>query len=142
MFPLELISEGGSDFSSINGGYHLKPAEIAPLSDPALKNSDILTAHQLEATGEIGGHPAIDKLQPVRQLPASLAKSAINRLGVMPERFNYHEQHGCALTDMFYSSSSSHIRQTQAAAQPIEHAVGERRLLAGEKSVRDRDVFA
>ncbi len=38
--------------------------------------------------------------------------------------------------------SPLHIGRSQAAAQPIEHAVGERRLLPGKEGVGDRGVLA
>src|SRR6202011_4628815 len=74
-------------------GHDLEATKIAPFGDPALKKRHVITAHELEAARKVGGHPAVHKLQPIRHLPALLPKPAIDRLGVMPECLDDHEQH-------------------------------------------------
>jgi hypothetical protein len=69
-------------------------ARPSPLEDPFLEEPQVVATHYLKATGEIGLHPAIYVLQPVREGTPTIPQTLVNRNHIVfAKSLDDHKQH-------------------------------------------------
>src|SRR5688572_23948448 len=91
----ELRRQGRAGVLSGDDRDDLEFDQIGPLGHPALEQRHVVGLHELEASTDVGAHPAPDEREAVRHHPALVAEPAIDRLRILvAERFDDHEQHG------------------------------------------------
>ena len=71
---------------------YLEVDQVIPIRRPVLKQSLVITFHELKAPIVIGFDPASDIPQTFRQLASTIAETAVDRLGIaVVESLDDHE---------------------------------------------------